>query len=322
MNAQEFTKLVQLLDSNLKADLSNFDVDLDGYQKYYSEIEFSKMKKEYSNIIHANQSSNPTTYSYIHDIFSDITIAYTGIVNSDEYPPFGLIDTSRYIAKKAKDGNVQAIFLDFGLLWVIQLISDVLVSHLLSYQKEEYSVQNNLSRLCGITLHLIDHKIHELGNDFEQNYEEMTLASYLQYAISTFVCAHEFIHYVCSHDGDVENEYYADVHGAYLTLKVMRGKIGDDRIGIIGIIIFFLFISVVKDLDKSKPQDILLEPKNRLKHVLDNLMPDWILVSKNTRQNIVDKLFVGECIDSSLNLLYNEIDYIFQCMSDIIKKLA
>lgn len=319
MNAQEFTKLVQVLESNLNADLSSFDLDLEKYKRYYSEIDFVKMKKEYSEIIQTNQSTNPTTYSYIRDIFNDITIAYTGIANSDKYPPFGIIDTSRYTAQKAKDGNVQVIFLDFGLLWGMQLISDVLVSHLLSYQKEDYSIQNNLSRLCGITLYLIDHKIHELANDFEQNYEEMTIASYLQYAISTFICAHEYIHYVCSHDGGTENEYYADVQGAYLTLKVMRGKIGDDRIGIIGIVIFFLYISVINDFDKSNSLNIFLAPRNRLNHILDNLIPYWILVTKNKKQNIVDKLFVGECIDSSLNLLYNEIDNIFKYMSDIIK---
>lgn len=142
------------------------------------------------------------------------------------------------------------------------------------------------------------------------------LVSYLQYAMTTFVCAHEFVHYIYAHDNSVENEYDADLQGTILTLKVSRNKIHDDRIGVLGIIV--LFLSILDEL-KHKVKDNLLNPKIRLKRVLDQLMPAWLVTSKNVAYNIVDKLFVGESVAESLDELYNEANAVFGASLSYIK---
>lgn len=319
MILKEFIELVQTLESNLNADLSVIDIFVQGYSKYYSDIEIEEMKRTYQDIMNKEKVQDPTSYSLVKDIYCEIVIAHTGSSASGQYPPFGIIETSRYSAAKSTNGNMQAIFIDYGLLWAIQLISDSLIFHLLSYHKDDdITIEKTLGSICGIILFLIDCRIHELSNDFNMSQDSMILASYLQYAMTTFICAHEFVHYIYAHDNRVENEYDADLQGAILTLKVLRNKIHDDRIGVLGIIVLFLFLSILDELE-YKVEDGLLNPKIRLKRILDQLMPDWLVNSKNVAYNIVDKLFGGESVAKSLDELYNEVNTIFGVSLNYLK---
>lgn len=319
MTLKEFIALVRTLESNLNTDLSVIDVFLQGYSKYYSDVDIKEMQRTYQKIIDKEKSPNPTAYSLVKDIYCDIVIAHSGSSTSGQYPPFGIIETSRYSAAKLTNGNMQAIFIDYGLLWAIQLISDSVISYLISYHKDdENMIEKTITSICGIVLLLIDRRIHEISNDFNMTQDSMILASYLQYAMTTFVCAHEFVHYIYAHDNSVENEYDADLQGAILTLKVLRNKIHDDRIGVLGIIVLFLFLSILDELE-YKVEDELLKPKIRLKRILDRLMPDWLVISKNVVYNVVDKLFCGESVAKSLDELYNEVNAIFNVSLNYIK---
>lgn len=77
--------------------------------------------------------------------------------------------------------------------------------------------------------------------------------------------------------------------------------------------------SLYLDELKHKVKDNLLNPKIRLKRVLAQLMPAWLVTSKNVAYNIVDKLFVGESVAESLDELYNEANAIFGASLSYIK---
>lgn len=315
MNNKDIRTVIKMIRNTLKANpTSSTKSLLADIKKYYSDEQFANMLFEIENI----DANDKVAYSYINDIIDDIK-QYTTLLK--DKPTFEIFSTSEYNAGEYYSRKEKIIGFDFGLLWFVQNMSDIIIKYLIETVKGNYNhVKQVISMVTDLVITLKKREIHKI-KQMPMTRSEFILSSYLQYSFTVFVCLHEIIHLIRNHRvEDIEqlreNEINADIEAYKNALIVVKNKLGDNRILLVGIISFFQILELIE----VEQEQVSVHPSysERFELIKDLFVPENLVINKKSLVNI---LFIEKTDTYSLNSIYNDIHALCHFCREIINIL-